>query len=201
MQVKWREMTMENIHYWPKYVTFLSGILLFAVVLGIAYRLDVQTQLRVLHLNIKKQQTLMQSILLEKAKALPAGLLSVHIDQLTAHIAEQNQITPTADKLPSILDAFYAAGKPLGLVFHSVKPLPSIKHPYYDVLPIHMVIAGNYHMISQWVAQIINIQPGMGIADFEISVADPKKTMLINPLLMATINVDVIIKTDKAHQD
>ena len=197
MPMKWREITFDNIHGWPKPAYFLSGLVVFMTLLILGYRFDTRSQLNTLHSNLQKQQTLLKSIEGNQTALQPIDALLSNIQVLESHKDEQIQKMPTTNALPHLLDNFYTIGKPLGLTFYVLKPSHYIKQAGYDILPIHMVVTGHYHAILEWVISMINLQHSMAIKDFDITRTVPKATDFTNPLLKTTLNIEIIMRPNE----
>ena len=193
MPIKWQEISLDNIHIWPKMAYFLISLIVFMILMVLGYRFDTKFQLNTLHANLQKQNVALATIQKNQTRLQPIDALLSHIDTLEKHQQAQIQKMPTIGSLPRVLDLFYTTGKPLGLIFHTLKPAPYIKQADYTILPSHIVASGHYHNIVEWLTSIVNSQHSMMIKDFDIVLADPQKNDSINPLLTITLNIDITL--------
>ena len=192
------DLTLDNMGTWPVPVKIGLCIAAFAITLFVAYWFDTKEQIAQLNGAEKQEIELRSTFETKQKRAANLDAYKLQLIQIKKSFGNMLHRLPSKTEVPGLLEDISKTGITVGLEFKLFDPQREIRHDFYAELPIHITIAGNYHLFGEFVSKIAALHRIVTLHDFKITLM-PKNDKLKKeagkqrPLLM-----DMTAKTYRA---
>lgn len=166
-------LDFQNIGGWPFPVKIFFMILLFVVIQGLAYYLDITKQRDVLEGERKKETTHLATIEEKQKKAANLEPLKLQMKEMQQSFGDMLKQLPSKTEVAGLLVDISQTGLAAGLEFQLFKPSGEVRSEYYAELPIEINVLGNYHEFGEFISGIAAL-PRI-VTAHEISIAGGAK--------------------------
>ncbi|MBU1832798.1 MAG: type 4a pilus biogenesis protein PilO [Gammaproteobacteria bacterium] len=170
-QIDLNDLDFNNVGSWPAAVKFISGILLFVIVVALGYNFhlkDLQVQLEIKHaeeITLKEQFS---------TKAFQAANLDAYKNQMQEMEVSFGALLkqlPSDTEVPGLLEDITRTGLGSGLEFEEIKLLPEVAQQFYIELPIQVKVVGSYHDLATFVSGVASLPRIVTLHDFDLAPA------------------------------
>ncbi|NMZ68276.1 type IV pilus assembly protein PilO [Pseudomonas peli] len=170
-QIDLSDLDFNNVGSWPAAVKFISGILLFMIVVALGYNFhlkDLQVQLETKHaeeITLKEQFS---------TKAFQAANLDAYKNQMQEMEVSFGALLkqlPSDTEVPGLLEDITRTGLGSGLEFEEIKLLPEVAQQFYIELPIQVKVVGSYHDLATFVSGVASLPRIVTLHDFDLAPA------------------------------
>ncbi|WP_339730577.1 type 4a pilus biogenesis protein PilO [uncultured Pseudomonas sp.] len=170
-QIDLSDLDFNNVGSWPAAVKFISGILLFVIVVALGYNFhlkDLQVQLETKHaeeITLKEQFS---------TKAFQAANLDAYKNQMQEMEVSFGALLkqlPSDTEVPGLLEDITRTGLGSGLEFEEIKLLPEVAQQFYIELPIQVKVVGSYHDLATFVSGVASLPRIVTLHDFDLAPA------------------------------
>ena len=170
-QIDLNDLDFNNVGSWPAAVKFISGILLFVIVVALGYNFhlkDLQVQLETKHaeeITLKEQFS---------TKAFQAANLDAYKNQMQEMEVSFGALLkqlPSDTEVPGLLEDITRTGLGSGLEFEEIKLLPEVAQQFYIELPIQVKVVGSYHDLATFVSGVASLPRIVTLHDFDLAPA------------------------------
>ena len=170
-QIDLNDLDFNNVGSWPAAVKFISGILLFMIVVALGYNFhlkDLQVQLETKHaeeITLKEQFS---------TKAFQAANLDAYKNQMQEMEVSFGALLkqlPSDTEVPGLLEDITRTGLGSGLEFEEIKLLPEVAQQFYIELPIQVKVVGSYHDLATFVSGVASLPRIVTLHDFDLAPA------------------------------
>ena len=167
-QIDLNDLDFNNVGSWPAAVKFISGILLFVIVVALGYNFhlkDLQVQLETKHaeeITLKEQFS---------TKAFQAANLDAYKNQMQEMEVSFGALLkqlPSDTEVPGLLEDITRTGLGSGLEFEEIKLLPEAAQQFYIELPIQITVVGSYHDLATFVSGVASLPRIVTLHDFNL---------------------------------
>ena len=78
------------------------------------------------------------------------------------------ELLPPEKEMPGVLRRLTLAGQQCGVSFESFRPDPEVTRDHYTEVPIQIKVAGGYHQVGQFLAEIANMPRIMKVSNLQV---------------------------------
>ncbi len=173
------DIDLKNINYdqfleVPFIVKIIALGVLFLLVMLVGYFFDTQNQLQFMNDTTLKEDDLKTQLLMSHARLFTLTEYKKQSKILTQSFNEAMKQLPQHAEIPKLLDNINKIGLDNGLEFKLFKPLEEEKTQYYAVIPVKIIITGNYHQFGYFISQLMNLSRVLSVQDFTIEELKPE---------------------------
>ena len=149
-----QNLDMQNIGGWPLPVKIFFMAVLFAVIQGLGFYLDITKQREVLEGERKKEATHLATIEEKQKKAANLEPLKLQMKEMQQSFGDMLKQLPSKTEVAGLLVDISQTGLAAGLEFQLFKPGGEVRSEYYAELPIEINVLGNYHEFGEFISGI-----------------------------------------------
>src|SRR3569832_1493353 len=142
---------------WPFIPRLLCGMGALVVVLGLGWFFYWSTQLDELAAGRQQEEKLKEAYKSKVQQAINLEALRKQKEQVGEYVASLEKQLPSKAEMDALLSDINQAGLGRGLQFELFKPGQVVVKDYYAELPISIRVAGRYHDIGSFAADIANL--------------------------------------------
>ena len=170
--VDFNDLELDNFGSWPGPVKFIALLLVFFLIIGAGYYLQITdkqkalTQVENKELDLKKQY--------EDKAAQAANLEALRQQKVEMEATFDGLLRqlPTDTEVPGLLEDITRTALDNDLTIESIDLRPENKTEFYVELPIEVVVEGTYHKIGSFVSGVANLSRIVTLHDFTIEPTD-----------------------------
>ena len=163
------DLDVNNLGAWPAPVKFLTGLILFIVVLFLGYNFYLKDMQASLEQYRCEELSLKESF---ASKAFQAANLEAYKEQMKD--MEQSfgallKQLPSDTEVPGLLEDITRTGLGSGLEFQEIKLMPEVTQQFYVELPIQIKVQGTYHDLATFVSGVSSLPRIVTLHDFAVA--------------------------------
>ena len=147
-------LDLQNVGGWPLPVKIFFMILLFVVIQGLTFYLDITKQRDVLDGERKKETSHLATIEEKQKKAANLEPLKSQMKEMQQSFGDMLKQLPSKTEVAGLLVDISQTGLAAGLEFQLFKPSGEVRSEYYAELPIEINVLGNYHEFGEFISGI-----------------------------------------------
>ena len=199
-----RRLDPKSIGSWPALPKL--GILLLALIgiIAASYFLDWQDQLESIDTANKKEQSLRDTFLEKKKRAIDLDAYKKQLADIERSFGTLLKQLPSKSEMEALLTDINQAGLGRGLQFELFKPATNeILSEFYAELPINIRITGSYHDIGAFASDISKLSRIVLLNDVSLALS-PKEGGLTMDAVAKTyryLDDEEISKQKRAAKD
>ncbi len=157
---------------WPPLPKAIGLLALFAIILIAAYFADWQGQLETKAALQQQEQKLKDEYKIKKGQAINLDLYREQLREIDSSFGALLKQLPNRSQMDALLVDINQAGLGRGLQFDLFKPAPAeTMRDFYAELPIQLKIAGAYHDMGQFAADISQLPRIVTLNDVALAAA------------------------------
>jgi type IV pilus assembly protein PilO len=167
-------LDLDNMGDWPVPAKRTLIVFVFVMVLFIGYKFDTSLKLTELSMAQTEESSLKAQY---KTSAEQLHLVDKNEDQMqqmkslfTKVLAE----LPREFDIDNLLDSISRAGRSNNLSFKLLHPSTEIKNPFYGVVPITVIVDGDYHHLANFISDVANLDQPLRFTEFSIKPISDK---------------------------
>lgn len=167
-------LDLDNMGDWPKPAKRTLTVFIFVMVLFIGYKFDISIKLTEFSMAQAEELSLKAQY---KTSAEQLHLVDTNEDQMqqmkslfTKVLAE----LPREFDIDNLLDSISRAGRSNNLNFKLLHPSAEIKNAFYDVVPITVIVDGDYHHLASFISDVANLDQPLRFTEFSIKPLSDK---------------------------
>ncbi len=199
-----RRLDPKSIGSWPALPKL--GVLLLALITIIAasYFLDWQSQLESIDTAAKKEQSLRDTFLEKKKRAIDLDAYRKQLADIERSFGTLLKQLPSKSEMEALLTDINQAGLGRGLQFELFKPASSeVVSEFYAELPINIRVTGSYHDMGAFASDISKLSRIVLLNDVSLALS-PKEGGLTMDAVAKTyryLDDEEISKQKRAAKD
>lgn len=183
-QDQFRGLNFNEPGQWPILPKITAGVLVGALVLGLGWFLLLSDQDTALESERNSEPELKQQYKIKLAQAVNLVELRKQRVQVQEYVTQLEKQLPGKAEMDALLSDINQAGLGRGLDFELFKPGQVVVKDYYAELPISIKVAGRYHDMGAFAADIANLSRIVTLHDLNISATPPGAKGVGGPLMM-----------------
>lgn len=193
------ELDFDNIGGWPLAVKVIFITLCCTVILVLSSWFIIKPQFKHWDLALDEKTELMQEFEQKYGYAANISTYLEQIKQIKSMFGTMLGKLPSRSEVPNLVEDISKLGIANGLDFELIKPEAEIERDFVTVMPIKIIVEGNYHQLAKFVSDISTLQRIVSFDDFTIKRESPN---LQNPAPVGTdrLIMDIMAKTFR-YQD
>jgi type IV pilus assembly protein PilO len=145
------DLTIENFSQWPKALKMAAFLLLFILIVFIAYWFDIKIKLYENQQAMIQITDLKQQYEIKHRRVVRSSLHEKHIMEMKARFKKEFSQFPDEAQVSDLLEKISKLGVESGLKVTLFKPLEEKKRNLYIELPIEMKVVGSYHQVASFI--------------------------------------------------
>jgi len=177
---------IKTIYAWPLPARSLVLALVFLIFFYIGYHWDIASIKRGYKQQILKEDELKKQFEIIAGKKAMLTSQVAQYPSLQKILAEWKKGFISQDAQPELLNQILKVGDANHLYFTLFDPEDSVKADFYYKTPIKVIIVGDYHQISNFVSQLVNL-PWMVVID-KVMITDENKNDVLGAKLAEIAN-------------
>jgi type IV pilus assembly protein PilO len=167
---QFRDLDLNEPGQWPVLPKALAWVLAAVAVVVIGWFLVLSPEAETLEAERNKEPQLKESYRSKLAQAVNLGELRKQRLQVQEYVTQLEKQLPGKAEMDALLSDINQAGLGRGLQFELFRPGQVIVKDYYAELPISINVAGRYHEIGAFAADIANLSRIVTLHDLHISL-------------------------------
>lgn len=162
------DLDFDNVGSWPIAVKAIIWVVVFAICLGLGYKLHLSGLQQSLA-QIEQKETTLKTEFKDKAgKAANLDAYRKQMEEMEETFGALVRQLPSDTEVPGLLEDITNRGVASGLEFKSIDLQPEQAAEFYVELPIKMVVEGTYHDLGAFVSGIAGLPRIVTLHDFGI---------------------------------
>lgn len=191
-----RNIRLSCMIMWPLHTKILVCAIGCFMLMSLAGWLLTQSAMSEYRQLQESALVLRQAFEVKAQQAASLNSLRSHVSALQSQAKHRlNQLTDV-EQTPNILEHLSKIGLQNGLYFESFNPLPEKKAGILTILPVNMVILGNYHQLIRYLTQTSQLTELISWHDLNITQIPSKTKKYIERL-----NIEITANIYLVHQD
>lgn len=175
-------LNFEDVGSWPKPIKVITGLLLFALVVGAGWWFHHKNQQEQLAAVQAKETEHRNTFEFKQKKAANLEALQQQLADIKQSFGDLLKRLPDKTEVAGLLVDISQQGLGAGLEFELFRPGKEVQSEFYVELPIDIKVTGNYHAFGQFVSGVADLprivtQHNMKIYNLSGNSAEPKLVM------------------------
>ncbi len=172
---QFNDLDFENVGDWPGIVKGFFAFLVFAVVIGGVYFVDIKNQINSLETEVAREDNLKSEFELKQRKAVNLESYRNQMTEMCDTFRHMLRQLPTSTEIPGLIDDISQSEAYSGLEFQETKYLEEQKSKFYTEKPISIQVLGNYHQLGMFVSRVASLPRIVTLHDYTISLSEKAK--------------------------
>lgn len=173
-----RRLNPREIGIWPWPAKIGALLILFALLLGIAWYVGWSGQSEELERKTAEEAILRQEYSSKKAQAINLDLHIQQLKEVEQQFGALLRQLPSKSEMDALLSDINQAGLGRGLQFELFKPAGERLQDFYAELPVGIRVTGAYHDIGAFASDVSQLSRIVTLNDIAITNKDPKDLSL-----------------------
>jgi type IV pilus assembly protein PilO len=198
-----RRLNPREMGVWPWPAKVVALLLLFGLLLGLAWYFGWSAQNDELEQKRNQENTLRQEYSSKKAQAINLDLHIQQLKEVEQQFGALLRQLPSKSEMDALLSDINQAGLGRGLQFELFKPAGERLQEFYAELPVDIRVTGVYHDIGAFASDVSQLSRIVTLNDIAITNRDPKEltlTMEAQAKTFRYLDDDEIAKQRKAKE-
>lgn len=154
---QFRGLNLQEPETWPTAPRLTFFLVVWGVVLFLGWQFYLSDQAAALEAAQQEALTLQDQYQRKVALASHLTALKQQKQQVLARVTQLEKQLPSKTEMDALLADVNQAGIARGLQFEWFRPLAAVVRTYYVEIPVSLKIAGPYHDIAQFAADVANL--------------------------------------------
>jgi type IV pilus assembly protein PilO len=173
-----RRLNPREIGVWPWPAKIGVLIVLFALLIGVAWYVGWSKQSEELEQKKSQEVALRQEYSDKKAQAINLDLHIQQLKEVEQQFGALLRQLPSKSEMDALLSDINQAGLGRGLQFELFKPAGERLQDFYAELPVDIRVTGVYHDIGAFASDVSQLSRIVTLNDIAITNKDPKDLSL-----------------------
>ncbi len=166
---QFQNLDPENIGSWPIVAKAVIIAILFFVVLGVGYYIDIMSVQEEIKKVQNKEVALKKDFEDKQGKAVNLTAYQLQMKEMEESFGTMLRQLPSKNEVADLLVDITQTGLASGLEFELFQPMPEVPKDFYAELPINLKITGRYHNIGEFVSGIAALPRIVTLHDLKIN--------------------------------
>jgi len=162
------ELDFDNIGSWPLAIKAIFIGLSCLVAFLFSIWMVVKPEMKNLEIAKQKQAELLQAYEIKYSQAANLDLYKKQLKQIEILFGNMLGKLPNSSEVPNLIEDISKLGTTNGLEFELIKPEDEIVKDFVIIMPIKIIVEGNYHQLAGFVSDISFLQRIVAFDDFTI---------------------------------
>lgn len=173
-----RRLNPREIGIWPWPAKLAALLLLFGVLVGVAWYLGWSAQTDELEQKKNQETSLRKDYTSKKAQAINLDLHIQQLKEVEQQFGALLRQLPSKSEMDALLSDINQAGLGRGLQFELFKPAGERLQDFYAELPVNIRVTGVYHDMGAFASDVSQLSRIVTLNDIAITNKDPKDLTL-----------------------
>lgn len=166
--MNFNELDFDNIGSWPRAVKIVFISLCCILLLVLSVWVFIRPKLNQLEQIRQEQANLLQSYEFKHTQATNLAAYKEQLKKIRLLFGDMLGQLPNRSEIPSLIEDISKLGVANGLDFELIKPEAEIEKDFVTIMPIKIVVVGNYHQLAGFVSDVSTLQRIVAFDDFTI---------------------------------
>ena len=191
---QFKNLDLDNVGDWPGLVKGFFTVVVFALVVGLAYNFDTKDQIVRLEKEERKEIDLKTEFETKQRKAVNLVAYRDQMKDMCESFRGMLRQLPTNTEIPGLIDDISQSEAYSGLEFRETEYLKERKAQFYTEKPVSIVVSGDYHQLGMFVSRVSSLPRIVTLHDLTIITPkrnrNPDDTKLTLEVLAKTYRYD-----------
>ncbi|MDQ8953057.1 type 4a pilus biogenesis protein PilO [Acinetobacter rudis] len=165
-----QKIDLQDYAHWPRLLKFCYLIVLFTVVLALAYGLFVYPKVVEIEQARIHQQKLLNTYRSRYYRLMRARYEQQNMQQLRAYFSKQLQLLVRPEQLPELIATLHQSARVSGLKIKNIQLETTVQQDFLLIQPILIEAQGDYHALGHFVSEIAKLPQLISLHDFSIEL-------------------------------
>lgn len=157
-----------NIGTWPWVIKGFVIFIVFLLILGAGYIVDIKKQFTDLETAEAEELTLRADFEIKQHLAANLDAYKEQMAMMKASFGSLLRQLPEKTQVPGLIEDISHQGLAAGLEFKTIKLEPEKEIDFYIELPIEISVLGNFHQFGEFVSNVASLPRIVTLHDFSI---------------------------------
>lgn len=195
------ELDFDNIGSWPLAIRMVFLGLCCVILLILSIWFLIKPELNQLDQVRQEQQGLLQTYEVKYAQAANLETYQKQLKKIRMMFGSMLGQLPNSSEIPSLIEDISKLGVANGLDFELIKPEDEVEKDFVTIMPIKIIVEGNYHQLAGFVSDISTLQRIVAFDDFTIKRPEVKNNQLRQIGPKDKLMMDIMAKTFRYTAD
>jgi type IV pilus assembly protein PilO len=182
------DINASNMGTWPWVIKGVAIFIVFLLILGAGYFVDIKKQFTDLAAAEEEELTLRADFEIKQHLAANLDAYKEQMAMMKASFGSLLRQLPEKTQVPGLIEDISHQGLAAGLEFKTIKLEPEKEIDFYIELPIEISVFGNFHQFGEFVSNVASLPRIVTLHDFSIKP-------LPSDLLGNHLQMDITAKT------
>ena len=170
---QFKNLDLDNVGDWPGLVKGFFTVVVFALVVGLAYNFDTKDQIVRLEKEERKEIDLKTEFETKQRKAVNLVAYRDQMKDMCESFRGMLRQLPTNTEIPGLIDDISQSEAYSGLEFRETEYLKERKAQFYTEKPVSIVVSGDYHQLGMFVSRVSSLPRIVTLHD--LTIIAPKR--------------------------
>lgn len=166
---QFKNLDFDNVGDWPGLVKGFFTVLVFTLVVGLAYYFDTTDQIIRLEKEERKEVDLKSEFETKQRKAVNLVAYRNQMKDMCESFRGMLRQLPTNTEIPGLIDDISQSEAYSGLEFRETEYLKERKAQFYTEKPVSIVVSGDYHQLGMFVSRVSSLPRIVTLHDLSIN--------------------------------
>ncbi len=173
------DLDFENVGSWPPAAQAFAVVVLFVLTLGAGYWFVLDDQWVGLEAATASEEDLKTRYRIKYIQTGAVPNLKKQLEEGETTFSEMLAQLPKSVNVAELLTDISSAGLKEGLAFESIIPQDEEDTDFYSLLPIRIILRGEYHQFGRFVSRLAALQRIVTLSDIKIKPDGSESNILI----------------------
>lgn len=169
LEIDLRDLNIDTVANWPLPFRMVLFAVTAVLICFLAYWVDTSGQLDDLDRAARQEQTLRETFEQKQQMSSNLELYKEQLTQMQKSFEDMLHFLPNKAEVPGLLEDISETGVASGLKFKQFDPQQPVNHDFYQELPMHLAVIGNYHQLATFISKIAQLNRIVTLHDFKLS--------------------------------
>ncbi len=167
--VELSELDFNNAGSWPPLIKGIVAIIVFGVVVFLAWYLNWNDMMRQLERVQAQEPELRSEFELKQRRAANLEAYEQLLADMEEELEDRLRQLPSRVEIPRLLSDISQAGLGAGLDFELFRPGSPVQREFYAERPIEIAVRGRYHQFGEFISEVANLPRIVTLHNVQIS--------------------------------